>query len=90
LGFRDTVKSEGRRVGRDHGTCIAVTRTLSECSVTVVLAEGTIALRLAQDFRKRENTAALVGGTGAYRRAQGQATVRSGARCNRVALELVE
>jgi len=90
FGFRETLISNGTRVGRGHGTCVAVTRTLSECSVSAILADGTIAVRLAQDFSKRESTAAVVGGTGAYRGARGQAAIRSGRRGNRIAIELVE
>ena len=88
LGFRETLTSGGRRVGRGHGTCIAVSRTLVDCSVTTVLSGGTIVGRFTQDVKRREVTVAIVGGTGAYRAAQGEATVTFGGRANRIVIRL--
>ena len=90
LGFRETLTSGGRRVGRGHGTCIAISRTLSHCSVTAALSDGTIVGHFTQDFTKREVTAAIVGGTGAYAAARGEATVTFGERANRIVFRLVD
>ena len=88
LGFRETLTSDGRRVGRGHGTCITVSRRRADCSVTSKLEDGSIVARFTQDFSKREITAAIVGGTGAYRAARGEATVSLGERSNRLVLRL--
>jgi hypothetical protein len=88
LGFRESVRSGGARFGRDHGTCIAVSRSVVDCAITAELRDGRLVLRLVQDVRKRVNTAVLLGGTGAYRGATGVASVRSTRTGNRIAIEI--
>ena len=89
LGFRETLTAGGRRVGRGHGTCVAVSRTLADCSVTTVLSDGMIVGRFTQDSTQRTITAAIVGGTGAYDGARGEATVTLGARGNQIVIRLL-
>jgi len=77
LGFRERLTAAGRPAGRGHGTCIAVSRKLADCSVTAVLADGTLIGRFTQDATERTVTAAVVGGTGAYAGSRGTASWRS-------------
>jgi hypothetical protein len=88
LGFRESVRSGGERIGRDHGTCIAISRNVADCAVTAELQDGRLILRLVQDFRKPVNTGVVLGGTGAYGGAGGVATVRSVRAGNRITVEL--
>lgn len=88
LGFRESVRSGGVRVGRDHGTCIAVSRNVIDCAITAELRDGSLVVRLVQDLRRRVSTGVVLGGSGAYRGTTGLATVRSGRGGNRIRIEL--
>jgi hypothetical protein len=73
----------GNRVGRNGADCVVVRIEPSEvpeeqqvvsCNVSVELADGQMTFQgLAQGL---DNTFAVTGGTGAYRRARGEALVR--------------
>jgi hypothetical protein len=75
----------GRRVGRGDYHCIAVhgARTFAQvrfqCTGTVTLRDGTIAMSVAYGGNQREEDVALavIGGTGAYEGARGQISARN-------------
>ena len=79
----DLFDEHGTRVGRDGADCVVVRidpaappeeQQIVECTVSVELADGQLTFQgLAQG---PDNTFALTGGTGAYRTAQGEASVR--------------
>jgi hypothetical protein len=81
--FTDNLYSGGKKVGRDQGTCYNTIHQEKECSGSVILADGRIAIESAFNEAKAGRLVnAVLGGTGAYRDARGAATViaRSGGR----------
>ncbi len=62
-------------VGRSVGECRSVGETTQQCVVTLTLAEGQLALHGAADAEAETRVLAIVGGTGRYLRARGEATL---------------
>jgi hypothetical protein len=79
----DVFDEAGKRAGRDGADCVVVRMDPSapadeqqvvQCVVTLELGDGQITFQgMAQGL---ENTFAVTGGTGAYRKARGEAFVR--------------
>jgi hypothetical protein len=79
----DLFDEEGNQVGRDGADCVVVRidpsaplpeQQVVQCTITVELADGQITFQgLAQGT---ENLFAVTGGTGAYRKARGEALAK--------------
>jgi hypothetical protein len=71
--------AKGRTVGHDAGVCTFTTLTPPEatCSITFFLSGGEIATQFLNAPPPRK-VAAIVGGTGAYRGARGEAVIVEG------------
>jgi allene oxide cyclase-like protein len=78
--FADSMlDSKGRNVGHDAGVCTFTSLEPPEaaCQITFFLARGEIAIQFLNAPPPRK-LAAIVGGTGAYRSARGQARIVEG------------
>ena len=71
--------AKGKKVGHDAGVCTITTLTPPEaaCQITFFLAHGEIATQFLNAPPPRK-VAAIVGGTGAYRGARGEAVIVEG------------
>jgi hypothetical protein len=79
----DLFDEAGNRIGRDGADCVVVRldpeaplpeQQVVQCTITVALADGQLTFQgLAQGT---ENLFALTGGTGAYRKARGEALAK--------------
>ena len=71
--------AKGRKVGHDAGVCTFTTLTPPEaaCQITFFLPQGEIATQFLNAPPPRK-VAAIVGGTGAYRGARGDAVIVEG------------
>lgn len=71
--------AKGRKVGHDAGVCTFTTLTPPEaaCHITFFLLRGEIATQFLNAPPPRK-VAAIVGGTGAYRGARGEAVIVEG------------
>jgi len=81
--FTDNLFRHGRRVGTDHGECVAtrIQRQAAsfQCTATAVLRGGQITAQGAVTFSEDSSAPfrlAITGGTGRFRDAGGQAVVR--------------
>ena len=84
--FSETLRKDGREAGTSGGQCTAVeaippyTTITSQCVVTLSLRRGQITLQGLVEFQTEEEmgpaTLAITGGTGAYRGASGEVSVR--------------
>jgi hypothetical protein len=78
--FADSLlDAKGRKVGHDAGVCMFTTLTPPEatCSITFFLSGGEIATQFLNAPPPRK-VAAIVGGTGVYRGASGEALIVEG------------
>jgi hypothetical protein len=78
--FADSLlDANGREVGHDAGVCIFTSLTPPEaaCHITFLLPGGQIATQFLNTPPPRK-VAAIVGGTGTYRRARGEAVIVEG------------
>ena len=75
----DLLDANGSKVGDDAGVCIFTSLEPPEaaCHITFVLSRGQIATQFFNTPPARK-VAAIVGGTGAYRRARGEAVIVEG------------
>ena len=71
--------TKGKKVGHDGGVCTFTSLTPPEaaCHITFFLARGQIAIQFLNSPPPRK-LAAIVGGTGAYRGARGEAVIIEG------------
>jgi hypothetical protein len=80
--FADSMlDAKGNQVGRDAGVCTFTRLAPPEaaCHITFFLSDGQIAIQFLNAPPPRK-LAAIVGGTGAYRSARGEAVILEGAR----------
>jgi hypothetical protein len=80
--FSDSMlDAKGKKVGHDAGVCTFTSLAPPEaaCHITFFLSDGQIAIQFLNAPPPRK-LAAIVGGTGAYRAARGQAVILEGAR----------
>ena len=78
--FADSVlDAKGRKVGHDAGVCTFTSLTPPEaaCQITFFLSRGQISIQFLNAPPPRK-VAAIVGGTGAYRGASGEAVIFEG------------
>jgi hypothetical protein len=65
----------GKQVGTDHGVCIVLNNTQSQCDATLVLPRGQIVTHGLESARMHFDVA-VIGGTGDYAGARGTMTAR--------------
>lgn len=71
-----TLYAGSARAGTYDAVCVTtLTGKRVLCEETLTLARGQIETQASESERSRTNTAAIVGGTGAYRRASGTVTI---------------
>jgi hypothetical protein len=78
--FADSMlDAKGRKVGHDAGVCTFTSLAPPEaaCQITFFLSKGEIAIQFLNTPPRRK-VAAIVGGTGAYRGASGEAVIFEG------------
>ena len=77
--IKNKVDAKGKKVGHDAGVCTFTTLTPPEagCSITFFLSGGEIATQFLNAPPPRK-VAAIVGGTGIYRGASGEAVIVEG------------
>jgi hypothetical protein len=66
----------GRQVGTSQVACVVIAGTAAECAATTSTSKGQIEGQGPFDINKPFGTAAIVGGTGAYKTARGFITRR--------------
>jgi hypothetical protein len=69
------LNTNGRQVGNDAASCIALFDQRSLCTGTYILPNGQILVQLLQPGETGTYTQAITGGTGKYQRATGTVTV---------------
>ncbi|SHG05088.1 dirigent protein [Streptoalloteichus hindustanus] len=73
--YSDKMVRDGREVGEDGGTCVVThvdgPRSISNCVLTIRLAEGQLTAQGLWDDGTSPMQMAITGGTGAYRNARG-------------------
>lgn len=76
LGFVQRVERvRGGRFGTAFGDCTLVDDGTAQCAITLVAARGSLAFRCIVEFGPRPRSCAVVGGTGRFAGARGDAVV---------------
>jgi hypothetical protein len=77
FGSSGDLRRRGHRLGTYSSACTASSAVTAQCAATLVFSNGVDRLQLAGQlsFEELPNHYAIVGGTGKYRRARGEATV---------------
>ncbi len=78
--FTDDLYANGKKVGRDQGSCFSTLREKKECSGSIIPKDGRIAFESAFTEGDRTIANAVAGGTGAYADARGTSTIKVGAK----------
>ncbi len=63
------------RIGSSDGTCFYVSQSVDQCEWTIVLPTGKLVLLSADKIQDVTVTDAVIGGTGAYKGAKGEAVL---------------
>jgi hypothetical protein len=90
VGFKDRLKADDGTTGRDVGVCTITDLRRKEafCHAVAVFPEGRLFFELLNRESSKRQTAAVVGGTGAYAGARGSAVAKEAGRKTDITVNL--